>query len=76
MSFILYQGGYTALHRAASNGNIDIARLLLDKGAVVNMGQKVSDMIWEIVLFVCVSDWFITIMICDGSVMVMSTSQR
>ena len=33
-------------------------------------------MIWEIVIIVCVSDCFIVIMICDGSVMVMSTSQR
>ena len=45
MSFILYQDGYTALHRAASNGNIDIARLLPDKGADVNIKDNVSGMI-------------------------------
>ena len=46
MSFILYQDGRTALHWAAINGNIDIARLLIDKGADVNIGDKlVSDMI-------------------------------
>ena len=33
-------------------------------------------MIWEIVIIVCVSDSVILSMICDGSVMVMSTSQR
>ena len=46
MSFILYQYGYTALYRAAMKGHTDIARLLLDKKADVNIGDKmVSDMI-------------------------------
>ena len=45
MSFILYQDGYTALHNAAMSGNIDVARLLLDRGADVNIRDKVSGMI-------------------------------
>ena len=46
MSFISYQGGCTALHRAANHRRIEVMRLLLDKGADVNIGDKlVSDMI-------------------------------
>ena len=46
MSFILYQYGYTALHYTAMMGRTEVARLLLDKGADVNIGDKlVSDMI-------------------------------
>ena len=45
MSFISYQDGRTALHIAAKNGNIEVARLLLDKGADVNSRDNVSDII-------------------------------
>ena len=46
MSFTLYQYGSTALHYAAMYGHIDVARLLLDKGADVNIENRlVSDMI-------------------------------
>ena len=46
MSFILYQDGRTALHWAAMYGYIEVARLLLDIGADVNIENKlVSDMI-------------------------------
>ena len=44
MSFILYQGGYTALHLAAIKGYIVVMGLLLDKGAMVNIADNVSDM--------------------------------
>ena len=74
MSFILYQGGRTALHWAAMYGYIEVMRLLLDKGADVNIKDKVSGMIWEIVIIVCESDCVVVIMICDGTVIVMSTS--
>ena len=33
----------TALHRAAQNGHIEIASLLLDKGATVNKRSAVSE---------------------------------
>ena len=46
MSFTLYQYGLTALHWAAAGGHIDVTRLLLDKGADVNIENRlVSDMI-------------------------------
>ena len=45
MAFISYQDGYTALHNAAMSGNIDVARLLLDRGADVNIKDNVSGMI-------------------------------
>ena len=45
MSFTLYQYGFTALDWAAVYGHIDVARLLLDKGADVNSRDNVSDMI-------------------------------
>ena len=45
MSFILYQGGYTALHWAAGKGYIVVMGLLLDKGADVNIKDNVSGMI-------------------------------
>ena len=44
MSFISYQNG-TALHNAAIKGYTDVARLLLDRGADVNIKDKVSDRI-------------------------------
>ena len=45
MSFISYQDGRTALHNAAMYGHIDVARLLLDRGANVNIKDNVSGMI-------------------------------
>ena len=56
MSFILYQWGVTALHCAAFKGHVDVARLLLEKGAYVNSIDNVSDMILEIVIIVSVGD--------------------
>ena len=74
LTSIWYQWGATALYKAAKYGRTEVAILLINRGAYVNSIDNVSDMIWEIVIIVCVSDWFIVIMICDGSVMVMSTS--
>ena len=50
--------------------------LLISRGADVDAKNKVSDTIQVIVSIVCVSACVIVIMICDGSVMVMRTSQR
>ena len=44
MSFVLYQDKFTALHYAAPAGHIDVTKFLLDKGALVNLRDKVSDM--------------------------------
>ena len=74
MAFISYQDGRTALHIATDQGYIEVTRLLLDKGADVNIRHNVSDMIWEIVLIVYVSDCVVVIMNCDGSAIAMSTS--
>ena len=56
MSFILYQWQDTALHYAAFKGHVDVARLLLEKGAYVNAIDNVSDMILEIIIIVSVGD--------------------
>lgn len=32
----------TALHKAAQNGHTEVVKLLLDKGAVINVGNDVS----------------------------------
>ena len=45
MSFILYQDGYSALYLAAMYVHTDVVRLLLDRGADVNIKDKVSGMI-------------------------------
>ena len=45
MAFISYQDGRTALHIATDQGYIEVTRLLLDKGADVNIRHNVSDMI-------------------------------
>ena len=50
-----------------------MVRLLLDRGADVNSKNHVSDMIWNIVVIVCISDCVIVIMILIGSVIVIST---
>ena len=42
--WIRYQDGFTALHYAAMNGHIEVARLLLDGRADVNSKDEVSDM--------------------------------
>ena len=56
MQWTRHQGGWTALHYAADDGDIDIevARLLLDRGVDVNSKDKVSDTIREVVITVCV----------------------
>ena len=76
LTSIWYQWGATALHRAAKYGRTEVAILLINRGAYVNLTDKVSDMIWKIVIIDCESACFIATMICDGSVMVMSTCQR
>ena len=40
--FILFQSGFTPLHIAAHYGNINVATLLISKGADVNFRAKVS----------------------------------
>ena len=45
MYWIRHQGGCTALHSAAQDGDIEVARLLLDEGADVNLKDEVSDVI-------------------------------
>ena len=45
MYLIRYQWGNTALFAAANLGDIDIIKLLIDKGADVNLKNKVSNMI-------------------------------
>ena len=45
MYWIQYQDGCTALHSAAQDGDIELARLLLDEGADVNSKDEVSDVI-------------------------------
>ena len=50
-----------------------MVRLLLDRGADVNSKNRVSDMIWNIVVIVCISNGVIVIMILIGSVIVIST---
>ena len=42
MYWIRHQGGWTALHYAARGGHIEVARLLLDRGADVNSKNEVS----------------------------------
>ena len=45
---------------AASKGNNDITKLLIHAGADVNLiDSMVSDMIWEVVMTACVSDYVI-----------------
>ena len=50
-----------------------MVRLLLDRGADVNSKSRVSDMILNIVVIVCISDLVIVIMILIRSVIVIST---
>jgi len=42
-SFGVSQNGYTALHYAARYGNLDIAKLLIEKGAAVGAAGKVRE---------------------------------
>ena len=63
----------TALMLAAWNCHTEVTKLLLDRGADVNSKSRVSDMIWNIVVIVCISDCVIVIMILIGSVIVIST---
>ena len=39
---IRYQHGMTALHKAAQNGHTEVVRLLLDKGAKIDIKNDVS----------------------------------
>ena len=45
MYLIQYQWGNTALFAAANLGHIEVAKLLLDKGADVNLKDEVSEKI-------------------------------
>ena len=74
MSFLLYQYGRTAYQFAICNGHTEIKSLLRDKGARVYWIDKASESSHR-------NNWlckwlFTAIMIWNGSVIVMSTSQR
>ena len=45
MYSIRYQRGFTVLYLAANDGNTDVAKMLIDGGADVNLRDKVSNMI-------------------------------
>ena len=47
------QDDWTALHFALDNGNSDVAKLLLDKGADVNATTNVSNIILYIAMLLC-----------------------
>ena len=72
MYWIRYQNGFTALQRAATGGHYDITKLLIDGGAEVNSKNKVSNMIWEVVMTVCAITF--VIMTGDSSIIVLSST--
>ena len=41
-ALVVWQLGQNAFHLASRNGHMDVVRLLLDKTADVNLGDKVS----------------------------------
>ena len=57
MYSIRYQKGFSVLYLAANDGNTDVAKMLIDGGADVNLRDKVSNMRrWIVVVIACVSD--------------------
>ena len=57
------------------NGHIEVTKLLLDRGAVIDIKDKVSDKAREIVMTVCVIEGVI-MTASDSCVIVKSSSQR
>ena len=57
---------------AADKGHIEVIRMILDREADVNSKDKVSEMIWEVVMTVCVVDF--VIMTGDSSIIVVLSS--
>ena len=76
MYWIRHQSGSTALHQAATNGHIEVTRLLLDRGADVNSKNEVSDIIFEIVMIICVCVFDCFPKLCDSNVIVIFTCHR
>ena len=42
MGFVHAQDGWTPLHKAASNGHVEIAQMLMDKGANIEATDEVQ----------------------------------
>ena len=74
MYSIRHQVGWTTLHYAASSGHTEVAKLLLDRGVDVNSKDEVSDVIWDIVMIICVIQFVPKL--CDSNVIAITTSQH
>ena len=44
--YCILQSGWTPLHCATSSGHVDIAKMLMDKGADINAVDEVSWLVW------------------------------